>query len=290
VRVQGLAPKPYSWESSSSSASSGCSPASSTPRTNFSAGISTFTRSSISSGVGWCWLRGTGQAYLWPPIHPDARARWNDVNRMLSSTSSQSFSSNASLVLATAVTLTLLLNTILLRRRRGRTVAPPRPPATAAEIHLDGSRFDRLCLNAARSIEAAVAVTAALTILSIQLLHRGVAILTLTGFYLAASSLGVALIGSLLVLSTPMKVERRKEARDAALNSPGTGSRTTLIHLRNEAWVGLIGRLFAIVVVVLLLVASIICMSDGQLGSPDPNRPIIHLQCSLAREALECQS
>lgn len=93
-----------------------------------------------------------------------------------------------------------------------------------AQVAREGARYDRLGLNATRSIEAATAVTAAIAILSVQLLHHDDPRLTTIGFALAAGALGTSLLGSLLSLSTRFRLDERAEIRDSALTNAPTGT------------------------------------------------------------------
>lgn len=144
-------------------------------------------------------------------------------------------------------------------------------PASAARIEQvarEGIRYDRLCLTATRNIEAASALTAAIAALSIQLLHRNAPTLTRVGFFLAVGAFIVSLVASLLVLSSPIRIEERGQAREAAAHFRTGESFTLLIRSRRDAWLGLVLRMFAVGTIVVLVVAAIGCMGIGQFSVP----------------------
>ena len=135
-----------------------------------------------------------------------------------------------------------LTNYLRLKNRTASSearLAEPRPDL----LLRDGERFDRLCLNATRSLEAAVAVTVAITALSVQLLHKGVPRLTMAGFLMSGMAMAISLIGGILVISTPLRIDRRRDLREAAHSSGSLGSVDELVKLRRDAWLGLITRL-----------------------------------------------
>jgi hypothetical protein len=183
----------------------------------------------------------------------------------------------------------VVANRFILRRRRGGAPVPAPTRTSSPEIlDRDGQRFDSASVTASRSLDAAVAVTSGLTILSVQLLHRGVAQLTFVGFFLAAASLGVALAASLLTLSTAIQTDRRKYDRRVAANASDAA---TLEVLRRAAWTGLMRRMAAVVAVTFLLVAAIVCMAEGQAQSGDPTKPWLDIHCFAVKGGtVECRS
>jgi hypothetical protein len=118
---------------------------------------------------------------------------------------------------------------------------------------------------------AGTAVTAAITVLAIQLLHEDPPALTMVGFFLAAMAFGSSIIASLLVIRTPLQVDERRSAGQRALGSAGEAedpsrSLATLSTVRHDAWMAMTLRLTAIIVVALLVMGALACMAAGQLS------------------------
>jgi hypothetical protein len=144
----------------------------------------------------------------------------------------------------------------------------PTSAARIEQVARDGLRYDRLCLTATRNIEAASALTAAIAALSIQLLHRDAPTLTRVGFFLAVGAFIVSLVASLLVLSSPIRIEERGQVREAAAQIRTGEAFTLVISARRDAWIGLVLRMVAVGTIAVLVVAAIGCMGIGQFSVP----------------------
>jgi len=156
------------------------------------------------------------------------------------------------------------------RRLKGRLNNPPTQPVEDfAYIKIaaaQGERFDRICLNTTRSIEAAAAVTAAISILSIQLVHEQESGFTTVGFWLAVSAFGVSLFGTILVISTPLRIQDRAKVREDA-QAEGAETSTAMdavLEARSQAWTGIALRFATLGIITALLVGAMIFMALGQ--------------------------
>lgn len=166
------------------------------------------------------------------------------------------------------------------RVRRARSappasaVAPSVSTPTPGQLHQvssDAARFDAHALRATRSVEAGTAVTAAITVLAIQLLHKDAPALTTVGFSLAAAAFGVSIVASLMVIRTPIQVDERRAARQRAmerwrLGGPPSSVSATIMAVRHDAWMALTLRLTSIIVIALLLIGALGCMAAGQFS------------------------
>ena len=172
-------------------------------------------------------------------------------------------------------TASLVSNYVGVRRDRAQQSAQVRSKEAVTSARIDqvareGERLDHRCLSATRSIEAATAVTAAITVLSIQLLHKSAPTLTVVGFTLAATALGLSLVASLLVLSSPIQFDERNERRQAARQTLTVESLAVAIRAREQAWLGFVLRVAAILAIVLLVAGAIACMGIGQFSVAGP--------------------
>jgi hypothetical protein len=186
--------------------------------------------------------------------------------------------SRLSALLPPALIFVTVSNYLRVRRSRsGRHPVPRRftvPSVTTNHLRAvsrEADRFDQMALRATRSIEASSAVTAAIAVLAIQLLHKDCPTDLTIGFSLASAALVVSIVSSLLVLRTPMQIEERKRTRSLAIEQAQSAPVPVPMaafqqvgRVRDEAWIALVLRLAAIVVIGATLLTALGFMAAGQ--------------------------
>lgn len=179
-----------------------------------------------------------------------------------------------------------LINYFRIGRRGAATLPAPAAGVQIARFQAvvqAGERYDQMCIRATRSVEASSAVTAAIAILAIQLVHKECPTDTTIGFSLAAAAFVASLVSSLLVLRTPMQVEERRRARSGANSSlAGLAGPVPLAAFqavataRDLAWRAVVYRLGAIVMVAFMLLAALGFMAAGQYEIVPNTTTIVH--------------
>jgi len=157
-----------------------------------------------------------------------------------------------------------------------RALPEREPEFTLAELDAlaaRAERLDALSQRVTRNIEAAAAVTAAITVLAIQLLHRGAPTATVVGFGFAAGSFVLSVFAAVLVLRTPIAIAERASIRASLRYEDGWGwvdpisaVRPVLRRGRDQAWRELIGRCYLLAVVTLFVLVALSFLANGQFS------------------------